>query len=176
MKARDIGIFSLQAATTSRGRTILTLLAMSIGVSSVILLISLGDSGRRYVMDQFASLGTNLLIVIPGRSETTGGPPPLLGETPRDLTLDDAISLKQSSAIRRLAPIIAGSAPVSFKQLEREMIILGSSSDLFEVRRLTMGRAVSCQRATWTGGAISALLAQRAKRNSSVISGPLENG
>jgi putative ABC transport system permease protein len=113
---------------------------MAIGVSSVILLISLGDSGRRYVIDQFASLGTNLLIVIPGRSETTGGPPPLLGETPRDLTLDDAIALKNSTAIRLVAPIIAGSAPVSVQQLEREMIILGSSADLLGVRRLTMGQ------------------------------------
>jgi putative ABC transport system permease protein len=142
MRARDIAVFSMQAATASRSRTILTLLAMAIGVSSVILLISLGDSGRRYVIDQFASLGTNLLIVIPGRSETTGGPPPLLGETPRDLTLDDAIALTNSTAIRRVAPIIAGSAPVSVKQLEREMIVLGSSADLFEVRRLTMGQGI----------------------------------
>jgi putative ABC transport system permease protein len=140
MRTSDIAAFSMQAATASRGRTILTLLAMAIGVSSVILLISLGDSGRRYVIDQFASLGTNLLIVIPGRSETTGGPPPLLGDTPRDLTLDDAISLKQSTAVGRVAPIIAGSAPVSYKQLEREMIVLGSSADLLEVRRLTMGQ------------------------------------
>ncbi len=140
MRFRDIALFSLQAATASRGRTILTLLAMAIGVSSVILLISLGDSARRYVIDQFASLGTNLLIVIPGRSETIGGPPPLLGETPRDLTLDDAIALTRSTAIRRVAPIIAGSAPVSVKQLEREMIVLGSSADLLEVRRLSMGQ------------------------------------
>ena len=140
MRTRDIVLFTMQAATASRGRTILTLFAMAIGVSSVILLISLGDSGRRYVIDQFASLGTNLLIVIPGRSETTGGPPPLLGETPRDLTLDDAIALTNSSAIKFVAPIIAGSAPVSVKHLEREMIILGSSADLFGVRRLTMGQ------------------------------------
>jgi putative ABC transport system permease protein len=140
MQARDIVFFSMQATTASRGRTILTLLAMAIGVSSVILLISLGDSGRRYVIDQFASLGTNLLIVIPGRSETIGGPPPLLGETPRDLTLDDAIALTQSTAIRRVAPIIAGSAPVSVKQLEREMVVLGSSSDLLEIRHLEMNQ------------------------------------
>ncbi len=142
MRSGDIALFSMQAATASRGRTILTLLAMAIGVSSVILLISLGDSGRRYVIDQFASLGTNLLIVIPGRSETTGGPPPLLGETPRDLTLDDAIALRQSTAVHRVAPIIAGSAPVSVMQLEREMIILGSSAELFHVRRLTLGQGV----------------------------------
>ena len=140
MHFRDIILFSMQASTASRGRTILMLLAMAIGVSSVILLISLGDSARRYVIDQFASLGTNLLIVLPGRSETTGGPPPLLGETPRDLTLDDAIALTQSSVIRRVAPIVAGSAPVSVRQLEREMIILGSSAELLEVRRLSMNQ------------------------------------
>jgi putative ABC transport system permease protein len=140
MHFRDTILFSMQAITASRGRTILMLLAMAIGVSAVILLISLGDSARRYVVNQFASLGTNLLIVLPGRSETTGGPPPLLGETPRDLTLEDAIALTRSTAIRRMAPIIAGSAPVSFKQLEREMIILGSSSELLEIRHLEMNQ------------------------------------
>ena len=140
MQARDILLFSMKATTASRGRTLLMLLAMAIGVSSVILLISLGDSARRYVIDQFASLGTNLLIVLPGRSETTGGPPPLLGETPRDLTLDDAIALTRSTAIRRISPIIAGSAPVSVQQLEREMIVLGASADLFEIRHLKMSQ------------------------------------
>ncbi len=140
MRTRDIVLFSMQATTASRGRTILMLLAMAIGVSSVILLISLGDSARRYVIDQFASLGTNLLIVIPGRSETTGGPPPLLGETPRDLTLDDAVALTRSTAVHRISPIIAGSAPVSVQQLEREMIVLGASSELLEIRHLQMGQ------------------------------------
>jgi len=140
MRARDLLLFSMQATTANRGRTLLMLLAMAIGVSSVILLISLGDSARRYVIDQFSSLGTNLLIVLPGRSETTGGPPPLLGETPRDLTLDDAIALTRSTAIKRISPIIAGSAPVSVLQLEREMIVLGASSELLEIRHLQMSQ------------------------------------
>lgn len=140
MQARDILFFSMGATVASRGRSFLMLLAMAIGVSSVILLISLGDSARRYVIDQFASLGTNLLIVIPGRSETTGGPPPLLGETPRDLTLDDALALTRSSAIRRMSPIVAGSAPVSRQQLEREMMVLGATSDLYDIRHLQMNQ------------------------------------
>jgi putative ABC transport system permease protein len=140
MQARDILLFSMGATVASRGRSFLMLLAMAIGVSSVILLISLGDSARRYVIDQFASLGTNLLIVIPGRSETTGGPPPLLGETPRDLTLDDAIALTRSTAIRRISPIVAGTAPVSVQQLERELMILGATSELYEIRHLQMNQ------------------------------------
>ncbi len=140
MKTADIVGFSMRAASGYPGRTLLMLLAMSIGVASVVLLTALGQGAREYVRGQFLSLGSHLLIVLPGRSETTGGPPPLLGETPRDLTLEDALSLLRSSAIRRVAPISLGSAPVSRKQREREVIILGSTASLFEVRQLSMAQ------------------------------------
>ncbi|MBW6521388.1 MAG: ABC transporter permease [Desulfoarculaceae bacterium] len=130
----------MRAATANRGRTLLMLLAMTIGVGSVVVLISLGDSARRYVIGEFTSLGTNLLIVLPGRSETTGGPPPLLGGTPRDLTLDDAMALSRAATVRRTAPIIAGSAPVSVGNLEREMMVLGSTSELSEIRHLDLAQ------------------------------------
>ncbi len=136
----DILSVSFFAVTANRGRTLLSLLAMAMGVSAVVLLISLGDSARLFVIDQFSSLGSNLLIILPGRSETTGGPPPLLGETPRDLTLDDALALTRISTIRRLAPIIAGSAPISVGHLEREMLVLGSSSELFAIRHLSLSQ------------------------------------
>jgi len=143
MHSVDVLLFSTKAATANRSRTILTLLAMTIAVSSVIILISLGDSARHYVVDQFSSLGSNLLGILPGRTETTGGPPPLLGETPRDLTLEDAIALTRSTAIRRMAPIVAGSAPVSVRQLEREMMVIGTTAELFEMRDLTIGQGPS---------------------------------
>jgi len=114
------------------------LLAMSIGVSSVILLIALGEGAREYVRDQFMSLGTHLLIVLPGRTETTGGPPPMISSTPRDLTLDDALSLSRSSAIRLISPLVVGAAPISWKQRQREVMILGSTSSLLTVRQLSM--------------------------------------
>jgi putative ABC transport system permease protein len=140
MRVEDILRFSIRASTGYRTRTFLMLLAMAIGVASVVILTSLGEGARQYVTDQFSSLGTHLLIVLPGRSETTGGPPPLLGETPRDLTLDDALALNRSASIRRISPITLGSAPVSWKQLAREVIILGSTSELYEVRHLSMGQ------------------------------------
>jgi len=140
VQLNDILLFSMRAATANRGRTLLMLLAMTIGVGSVVVLISLGDSARRYVIGEFTSLGTNLLIVLPGRSETTGGPPPLLGGTPRDLTLDDAMALSRAATVRRTAPIIAGSAPVSVGNLEREMMVLGSTSELSEIRHLDLAQ------------------------------------
>ncbi|MEE4243306.1 MAG: ABC transporter permease [Desulfopila sp.] len=140
MKFRDSIYFAVKASTGYPTRTLLMLLAMAIGVGSVVLLSTLGESARHYVTGQFSSLGTNLLIVLPGRSETVGGPPPLLGVTPRDLTLEDAMALLRSSSIRYVAPITLGAAPVSREGRQREVTVLGSTPHLYHVRQLTMAQ------------------------------------
>ena len=140
MRLEDNIGFSFGALTSGRGRSWLMLLAMAIGVSSIMLLTALGEGARFYVNDKFAGLGTNLLIVLPGRSETTGGPPPLVGGTPRDLTLEDALSLKRTSTIRRSAPVALGSAPLSYGSLEREVTVVGSTAELEPIRNLETKR------------------------------------
>lgn len=140
MKALDALAFATYSITAYRTRTTLMLFAMATGVASVILLTALGEGARRYVTGEFASLGTHLLIVLPGRSETTGGPPPLLGETPRDLTLDDALALKRARSVRRVAPVSVGSAPVSWREREREVIIIGTTHSFLAVRKLRMAQ------------------------------------
>lgn len=140
MKIDDTLGFALRSLRGYPLRTGLMLLAMAIGVASVVLLTALGEGARRYVTQEFTSLGTHLLIVLPGRSETTGGPPPLLGETPRDLTLEDALALLRSSAVRRVAPVMVGSAPVARDGLSRETVILGTTAEMAEVRNLSMAQ------------------------------------
>jgi putative ABC transport system permease protein len=140
MTPGDVTRFCFRAMTGYPLRTSLMLLAMAIGVAAVVLLTALGEGARRYVAQQFTSLGTHLLIVLPGRSETVGGPPPLMGETPRDLTVDDAMALLRSSAIRRVAPIMVGSAPVSRSGRSRDVIVMGSTASLYPVRNLAMAR------------------------------------
>ncbi len=136
MRVGDILTYAYGGVAGYRLRSLLMLFAMAVGVASVVVLTGLGEGARRYVTGEFASLGTHLLIVLPGRSETTGGAPPLLGETPRDLTLDDALALKRSASIRRIAPVTVGSAPVSYQQREREVITIGTTAEFLQVRRL----------------------------------------
>ena len=139
MRIVDILHFALKSTERYRLRTALMLLAMAIGVAAVIILTALGEGARRYVAGEFAALGTNLIIVVPGRSETAGAAPTVfIGDTPRDLTLEDAIALKRSVTIRRLAPIMLGSADISWGGRSREAPILGSSSDLLKVRKWTL--------------------------------------
>ncbi len=107
---------------------------------SVTVLVALSESARRYIVQEFETLGTHLVIVLPGRTETTGAAPPIFGETPRDLTLGDAESLLRSPYVAAIAPLTIGSAPVTFAGLERETNVFGSTHDLLRVRHLTMAQ------------------------------------
>ena len=138
MRPTDVFAFSMGALSGARTRTWLMLLAMAIGVSSVLLLTAVGEGTRRYVNNQFMNLGSHLLIVMPGKLETTGGQPPILSATEVDLTIDDAIALTRSHSIRRVAPLALGSAPISYDQRERTVNVIGSTASLYEVRKLKM--------------------------------------
>lgn len=141
---------SYLALSRTPGRTALMLLAMAIGVAAVVVLTSLGEGARRYVTGEFASLGTNLLIVLPGRSETTGGAAAIVvGQTPRDLTLDDARALKRSYAIKRVAPLVIGSASISFAGLEREVAVFGATEEMLHVRHWEMGQGTFLPASDW---------------------------
>jgi putative ABC transport system permease protein len=131
----DIVRFAVGALRGYPGRTVLMLVAMAIGVAAVVVLTSLGEGARRYVTDEFSSLGTNLLIVLPGRSETAGvNPTTLMGETPRDLTLNDALALTRSYSVRRIAPLNVGSADVNWRGKQREVTVIGTNSEMLAIR------------------------------------------
>ena len=141
MRWRDLLDFSWQVVRGNRSRTLLILLAMGIGVAAVLVVTSLGEGARRYVLNQFSGLGANLVIVLPGRSETAGGIPGfLIGKTPRLLTTDDALALARSRAIRRIAPLIVGAGDVHWNARSRETPILGTTAEFIVVRQMAMGQ------------------------------------
>ena len=136
MRPADTLRLATRALARHPGRTALVLLAVAMGVAAVVVLTALGEGARRYVMGEFESLGTHLVIVIPGRSETSGaGPASFIGDTPRDLTLDDALAVGRHPAVRRMAPIVVGAALASHGGLEREVPVMGSTAEMLAVRR-----------------------------------------
>ncbi len=141
MRPLDTLRFGLQSLGSNRTRTALMLFAMSIGVAAVVLLTGIGNGARLYIVDQFASLGTNLVIVIPGRAETASNTPAtLIGETPRDLTLEDALALRRSDLVLRLAPLTIGELSAVRRGRERQVPVLGSTTALLEVHHLRLAR------------------------------------
>ncbi len=136
MGSGDVLRFALGSLRGHRLRSGLTLLGVAIGVAAVILLTALGEGARLYVTRQFAALGSNLLIMLPGKTETTGNAP-IFGGTPRDLTLEDTEAiLRRCRRVRRIAPLSVGSARVGYGERRREVTVLGGTADLLPVRGL----------------------------------------
>jgi putative ABC transport system permease protein len=107
----------------------------------VVVLTALGDGARRYVVGQFSSLGTNLVIVLPGRAETAGGfPGAALGQTPRDLTLEDARFVGHLPQVKRLAPLNVGVAELTSGGRLREVTVLGSTAELLPIRHMELSQ------------------------------------
>ena len=148
MRAADLIAFAWNVVVGYRSRTLLILLAMGIGVAAVVAVSAIGEGARLYVVNQFGALGTNLVIVLPGRSETAGAMPGvLIGKTPRDVTLDDALSLRRSHAIRRIAPLIIGAGDVHTNAGDvhsgtrhRETPVLGTTAEVKEIRSMELAQ------------------------------------
>ena len=138
MNLADHWLFSYQALARHRLRSAMVLLAIGMGVSSVLLLTSIGEGARLFIEQEFSALGSKMLIVLPGKKETTGSSPPLYGTSPRDLTIEDAQALKNIRTISHVAPIIAGTATVSNQSLSRDIIIIGTNREMFTVRNLSV--------------------------------------
>lgn len=140
MRLRQTFVFAFGALTGHGLRTGLSLLGVMIGVAAVIVLTALTDGARTYVVDQFSSLGTNLVIVLPGRTETTGGVPGITA-IPNDLTLDDAVAIAQQvRSVKLAAPMSMGTEEVSFGERRRQVALIGTTRDYQQVRQVAMAR------------------------------------
>jgi putative ABC transport system permease protein len=136
----DLVAFALRAVRGHRIRTGLTLMGVAIGVAAVILLTALGDGARRYVMGQFESLGSTMLAVLPGKTETSGAAA-FMSVTTKDLTLADAEALaRRVQGVQRMAPMSMASETVAYGDRNRKVAVIGSTSDFLEVRRLKLAR------------------------------------
>ena len=164
MTVGDLLAFATRALGGHRVRTGLTLAGVAIGVAAVVVLTALGDGARRYVVGQFESLGSNLLVVVPGRTETTGAAA-FIGATTRDLTLADAEALAHGvRGVERMAPMAMGSETVAHGDRSRQVAVVGSTSEFLRLRRLRLGRGRFLPPGDVRRGAAVAVLGARVAR------------
>jgi len=132
----DLGSIALTALSRHGLRTSMSLVGVAIGVAAVVALTSLGEGARRYVIGQFSTLGSNFLVVLPGKTETTGALPGF-GGVPNDLTLDDAKALRRGvPKVSLVAPVSMGNETVAHRERRRQVMVLGSTPEFLEIREL----------------------------------------
>lgn len=164
MRNADLIHFARQAATGNPLRASLLVLAMAIGVAAVVVLTALGDGARRYVMNEFSSLGSNLVIVLPGRSQTGGfNPGNAITSTPRDLSIADAQSLLRAPAVRHVAPLAIGTSEISAGGKLRQVMVAGTTASYLKVRQMTLSQGQFLADGDWHRGAAEAVIGARVR-------------
>ncbi|HXV59094.1 MAG TPA: ABC transporter permease [Vicinamibacteria bacterium] len=156
--------FAWRALWGHRLRSGLSLLGMAVGVGAVVLLTALGEGAREYVSGQFMSLGTNILIVVPGKTETTGVMPGM-GGAPNDLTLDDFEALlKRLRQVERGAPIAMATGTVTHRERRRQVAVVGTTPEFLEIRKLSLGRGQFLPDGDLKRGGAVAVIGERVAR------------
>jgi putative ABC transport system permease protein len=135
MSAIDFFRLAWQSLWYHRQRSALTMLGILIGIASVILLTSIGEGTRFFVLTEFTQFGTTLVAINPGRIETSGIPG-ALGTTVHPLTVEDAEVLDRLPGIDRVVPVIMGAAPVEQAGKTRNVFVYGVTAAMPDVWRI----------------------------------------
>ncbi len=124
---------ALRALRTNKMRSFLTMLGIIIGISAVIAMVAIGSGASRIISDQIASIGSNILLVLPG-SRTSGGIRLGHGSTPT-LTYDDAKAItSECPSVALAAPIVRGGAQVVYGNMNWSTAVMGITPEYLSVR------------------------------------------
>jgi putative ABC transport system permease protein len=124
---------ALRALMRNKMRSFLTTLGMIIGVAAVIFSVAVGEGAKAKVEEAFASMGSNLLIVLPG-SNTSGGARGGSGSQPT-LTWDDMKAIRaEVPGVRFVAPRLHTTGQVVTEDQNWATMITGTTPEFFEIR------------------------------------------
>lgn len=134
----------VEAVRAHRLRSILTMLGIVIGISSVILTVGLGQGAQDQVRQQISALGSNLLIVSPGSSTDSSGMRGGFGSA-STLTLEDAGAIADDTVVpdaARVAPTTSTSTSLAVGETNWTTSVVGTTTSWLDVRArsLSSGR------------------------------------
>jgi len=120
----------------NKARSILTMLGVIIGVTSVILLVSIGSGLKTYITGQLEGLGSNLLMVVPGEFDVSGegGGQTGAGAAVSKLTIDQQKDLERNPNIKTVMPYTENNTTVSYKGKNKITQAAGVGHEYPEIR------------------------------------------
>nr|AOO54674.1 ABC transporter permease [uncultured bacterium] len=136
MRQRDLIRLSLGSLVDQRMRSFLTILGIAVGIASVVLLTSIGEGVRRFMLSEFTQFGTNLIGINPGRTSTVGVSGAIINNI-RPLSIADEEALRQIPGVIDTVSVVQGNAPVEWQQRSRRTNILGTgpaASTVWQIR------------------------------------------
>ena len=136
---KDLWREAYAAMRHNRRRTLLTMLGMAWGIATVVMLLSYGNGFGQAVENIFASFGTRMMILTPGRTSMQAG-----GQkagVPLRFTLDDVALLKQSlPEITQIEPLVGKTCHIQYEMRTYDFMVSGGRPNEMQVRSLSVDR------------------------------------
>jgi putative ABC transport system permease protein len=150
---------AMRAILRNKLRSFLTTLGIIIGVGAVIAMVAIGAGAKEQVEEAFAAMGTNLLIILPG-SSTSSGARGGFGSMPT-LTKDDVEAIRtQVATVKRAAPALRSSQSLVVDVANWTTGVTGTTPDYFQIRNWPMRSGVSLSDQDIEGGTKVMVLGQ----------------
>jgi len=141
MPIRETIFLAIEAVLANKLRSALTMLGLIIGVGAVVLLVSIGNGARNYITHEFEGLGTNLILVQPGRTDSKSGLGPPIRSAKQKLTLADVEALdQQATNLDAVTGIMFGTGTVKSQDNSISVNIFGSNDRFIRIFNMQVGQ------------------------------------
>lgn len=140
MTTKDLLEETYTALMSNKVRSGLTVLGIVIGIASVIAMVSIGSGAQASIENQIQSIGSNLILVMPGASRGAGSFGVSAGRgSARSLTADDASAIGTSvTNVAAVAPELSGRYQVTAKGTNTNTSVVGVTSSYPTVRNMAI--------------------------------------
>jgi len=128
--------FAIRALTANKMRSFLTMLGIIIGVGAVVVMMSIGQGSSAQMMARINSLGTNMLMVMPGASGSFG----VRTTTTNTLTLLDADAVAKLSGVSSVAPMVRASGLITYGDETWTTSTTGTTPAIVQISSLTLAK------------------------------------
>jgi putative ABC transport system permease protein len=155
---------ALRALRTNKMRSFLTMLGIIIGIAAVIAMMAVGSGARHVISQQIASIGSNIILVIPG-STTSGGLRTGSGGA-QTLTSDDVKAMmNECPSVEMAAPTTRSSGLAVYGNMNWSTVIMGTTPEFFSIREWGVADGRSIEQQDVDGAAKVCLLGQTVAEN-----------
>jgi putative ABC transport system permease protein len=155
---------ALRALRTNKMRSFLTMLGIIIGIAAVIAMMAVGSGASYVISQQIASIGSNIILVLPG-STTSGGMRSGMGGA-QTLTSDDVKAIMtECPSVEMAAPTVRSSGLAVYGNMNWSTVIMGTTPEMFDIREWGVSGGRSFGQQDVDGAAKVCLLGQTVAEN-----------
>ncbi len=144
MKIRQLAKTAVAGLATNRSRSFLTILGIVIGITAIIIVMSLGQGAQGLILGQIQSIGSRTIAIVPGREPTS--PTDFLATFTDSLKDTDLTALRNKSNVPHASlvmPIVFGSDAITWQTNTYQATILGTTEQFTDIYDVTAAEGES---------------------------------